>query len=116
MPETAVRMQLEKLKQRYTRDLPEKVTRIESAITALLTTPWDEMSCSSAHRLVHSLTGSSGTYGFPEISTTSRSAERILRQSLETRTGLAEPQLSLLKTLLSSLRELAEISARGCGA
>ncbi len=93
---------IEQLRRRYAADLPLKVTKATECVTASLAGPWNLVLSEMAYRLVHSLIGSSGTFGYHEFSRTARSAESILRASAAAR-ALPSPREAL---------ELREIMAR----
>jgi len=65
-----------------------------------------------AHRLAHSLAGSSGTYGYPEIGGVARAVEALLKQSLESRALPSPSQKAQIDGLTADLRELAADAAR----
>ena len=108
----AVQAQLDKLKKKYGRELPEKVSRVEAALATLIAGPWEEQVCMTAYRHTHSLAGSSGTYGYNEISKIARAAEASLKQCLESRAALPEPLKAQVNDLVAKLRELASAAAR----
>ena len=62
-----------------------KIAALDAAFAPLFAGTWKESSCFDAYRLVHSLTGSSGTYGYPEISGLARSVEALIKESLDSR-------------------------------
>lgn len=113
-PGDAVQAQLAKLRRKYGLALPGKVSGIETAVAPLAAGPWEEGLCSAAFRQVHSLAGSSGTYGFPAICGIARAAEAILRQSLESRSVLQPTQKAEVDQLMAKLREMAADAARQC--
>lgn len=107
-----VQAQLAKLRTKYGLGLPGKIAAIEAAVAAIGTSSWDEPAFSTAYRQVHSLAGSSGTYGFPDISGLARAAEAILKPSLESRTVLPASDRARVDELLVKLREMAADAAR----
>jgi HPt (histidine-containing phosphotransfer) domain-containing protein len=107
----AVQAQLAKLRKKYGMALPDKIAGIETAVAALGPT-WEEPVTSTAYRQVHSLAGSSGTYGFPGISSIARAAEAILKTSVESRTILPAADRTKFGELLGKLREMAADAAR----
>src|SRR5436190_12972617 len=114
-PESApdpVLAQLAKLKKKYGTGLPDKINALEAAIAPVFAGGWNDSACEAAHRMVHSLAGSSGTYGFPEITGIARAAEAILKAGLESRTTPPPAQKSRLDGLMTNLRELAAAAAR----
>ena len=108
----AVQAQLADLKRTYGRELPGKISRIEAMLRPVFAGPWEQQSCSAAYRQIHSLAGSSGTYGFPEICGLARSAEVLLKQCLDSLALLAEPEQRQVETLMATLREMAADTAR----
>jgi HPt (histidine-containing phosphotransfer) domain-containing protein len=106
-PADALQAQLAKLRKKYGLALPEKISGIAAAVAPLFSGAWEESLCSTAYRQVHSLAGSSGTYGFPEISEVARAAEALLKQSLDARRPLPPAQQSQVDDLMAKLREMA---------
>ena len=74
--------------------------------------PWEEHSCALAYRQIHSLAGSAEPSGFAEISGVARSAEALLKESLETRRLLTEAQKAQVSELVATLRQMAAHVAR----
>ena len=111
-PTDAVQVQLAKLRRKFGLALPEKISAIEAAVAALVARPWDEQSCAAAHRQAHSLAGTSGTYGFPEIGSAARSVEALLKQSLASRALPSPDQKAQIDHLTANLRELAADAVR----
>jgi diguanylate cyclase (GGDEF)-like protein len=75
-------LHLEKLKGEYKAQLPEKITAIKSDWQLLNSTGQRELIV-QLHRNVHSLIGTSGTFGFHEVSKTARTLEELLKPLLE---------------------------------
>ncbi len=107
-----LRAQLEELRKSYARRLPEKVRGVESCCEGFLQGAWDEAACAAAYRAVHSLAGSSGTYGFAELTPPARSLETLLKASLEGRAPLDPAAREQARGLLSLIREMAADAAR----
>ena len=106
----ALQAQLLELKRGYSCQLPEKIARIEAAFTSFFASAWEEQVCSTTYRLIHSLSGSSGTYGFAEICQVARLAEAILKSSLESRALPSVDQQEEALKLSSRLKELAQVA------
>jgi chemotaxis protein histidine kinase CheA len=104
--------QLAELRRVYARQLPDKVKGLEAACEALLGAAWDEAACAAAYRSAHSMAGSGGTYGFPELGETARALEGVFKASLEARTAPDEAARARARELVRRLRELAESAAR----
>ena len=108
----ALQAHLLELKKSYTRRLPEKIACIETAFTGFFASAWEERACSESHRLIHSLTGSSGTFGYPDICRVARRAEDILKASLDSRTPPGVNQQQEALRLCTRLKELADEAFR----
>jgi diguanylate cyclase (GGDEF)-like protein len=74
-------LHLEKLKSEYKAQLPAKIAAIESD-WQLLNNRWKGDVTVQLHRNVHSLIGTSGTFGFNDISKTARTLEEQLKPLL----------------------------------
>lgn len=111
-PADAVQVQLARLRKKYGLALPDKISGIEKSLAPVFSGPWEEQVCAAAYRQVHSLAGSSGTYGYPEISSLSRAAEAILKQCLDSRTPPSAAHRTQVADLVARLREMAADAAR----
>ena len=78
-------LHLEKLKSEYKAQLPEKIAAIQSD-WQLLNTNWQNERMVQLHRNVHSLIGTSGTFGFNDVSKTARTLEEQLKPLLTHKT------------------------------
>jgi hypothetical protein len=112
-PADAVPNQLAKLKQKYAAGLPEKVGKVGAQVDAFLAAPWQEELCFTTYRMIHSLAGSAGTYGYAELGNVARTGELLVKGSLESRAPLGPSQRSELGGILSKLKELAAAAATG---
>lgn len=111
-PADALQVQLAKLRCRYALALPGKVAALEAAVAAQGAGAWQEESCATAYRQAHTLAGSSGTYGFPEIGAGARALEELLKQILDARTLLSPIQRIEAEGQLAILREQAVAATR----
>jgi len=111
-PAEALQVQLAKLRKKFGLALPGKTSAIGAAVASLVAGPWNEQACADAHRQAHSLAGSSGTYGFPEIGDVARTVEALLKQSLESRALLSPAQKGQIDRLIQDLRDLAAEAAQ----
>lgn len=75
-------LHLEKLKSEYKTQLPAKIEAIKSD-WKLLGNQWQPEVMITLHRNVHSLIGTSGTFGFTDISKTARTLENLIKPLLE---------------------------------
>ncbi len=106
-PADPVQSALAKLKERYRTDLPQKVARLAEQVGAFLGSPWEQELSFTTYRMMHSLAGSAGTYGFTELGTIARGAEAILKESLESKSPLTELRIADLNAALQQLKEKA---------
>jgi len=104
---TTVNEAIAQLRKKYALSLPLKVSNASECVSAALTAPWNRTLGEMAHRYLHSLIGSSGSYGFPEISGLARSAESILRASVESGVAPSPEEGVRLQQLVTRLRFLA---------
>ena len=110
-PADAVPNQLAKLKQKYAAGLPEKVGKVGEQVDAFLAAPWQEERCFTTYRLIHSLAGSAGTYGYAELGTVARTGELLVKGSLEGRAPLGDAQRKELAGIVATLKQLAAAAA-----
>jgi diguanylate cyclase (GGDEF)-like protein len=75
-------LHLEKLKGDYKAQLPQKISAIANEWQSLIV-KWDPENIVKLHRNIHSLIGTSGTFGFGDISKTARKLEELLKTLLE---------------------------------
>lgn len=99
--------QLEQLKRNYVAGLPGRLRAIETAFHDSFSRPWRKETCMTAYRLIHSLTGSAGTYGFAKLSAAARSAEILLKKSVDDRRTLSKARQAEALRLLESIRDMA---------
>jgi hypothetical protein len=111
MSDAAVHSVIEGLRRRYAANLPAKMEKAAASVSAVLAGPWNPALGDIAHRLVHSLIGSSGTYGFLEFSVVARSAERILRDSVESGLRPAPENVIVLQEIIARLGFMAAMAA-----
>src|SRR5262245_47802804 len=111
MSNTMVNSVIEGLRRRFAANLPGKVDRAAASVSAALAGPWNPALGDIAHRLVHSLIGSSGTYGFQEFSSIARSAERILREAMESGTTPPPENMLALQEIVVRLGVMAATAA-----
>src|SRR5690349_17357315 len=116
MSSATVNSMIDGLRRRYAANLPSKVAKAAESVSAVLAGPWNPALGDIAHRLVHSLIGSSGTYGFHELSVVARSAERILREAMESERAPDSDQGILLQEILARLGFMARALAEEASA
>ena len=72
----------DELREYFAGRLPERLAEIEDACRAARDAGFTGEPLRTFHRLVHSLAGAGGTFGFPEVSEVSRGLERLLKACL----------------------------------
>jgi chemotaxis protein histidine kinase CheA len=95
--------QLGELKASYARTLPDKVRAIEEALDRMFRAPEDPGAARTAFRLVHTLAGTSGTYGFSLVCQAAADLKSLLRPVGEGAGPVTEalrPRVALLMGLL----------------
>src|SRR3982750_724421 len=89
-----VQVKLQELFKHYSKNLPKKIQAIETQWQNLLQ-HWSMERFKDFHREVHSLCGSSGTYGYMELSKAAREMEIYLK-SLLTQTALSSTEIKTI--------------------
>lgn len=87
--------------------LPEKLRQIEQVWELLPQDRWDEKGFETLHRMVHNLSGSGRTFGFPLLSDRARNLEECLRQLAQAKATLSGQQRIHVQVLLRELRQAA---------
>ncbi len=104
---TKLQATLNALSDEYAAKLPERLGHIEKAWEQLPKGRWDEEGFQVLHRMVHSLAGSGGTFGFSLVSDVARSLEKQLDRIAEAKAAPGEEQSRSIMVLLSELRQVA---------
>ncbi len=94
---------LEVLRQSFLQQLPGRLDEIDTHWKGRVV-PGDPKELSTLHRLVHSLTGTSGTFGLMELSEYSRTVEQQLKSLVQNDSPLNAETWEHLGTLLAGLR------------
>lgn len=110
--------QLAALRQEYIRRLPVKLGEIESGWNSLWRLRWDAETLRSLHRRAHSLVGSGATFGFPALSETARTLERIFKDLMgradkpdhSLAAGIEKLIMELRQAVVHASRELPSLS------
>ena len=101
-------LHLEKLKSEYKAQLPEKIAAIQSD-WQLLNTNWQNERMVQLHRNVHSLIGTSGTFGFNDVSKTARTLEEQLKPLLTHKTEDYKISAELYETATHIINNIANL-------
>lgn len=91
----------------YAAQLPEKLKQLEQVWVDLPQDAWDEAGFETLHRMVHSLTGSGSTFGFPLLSNVARNLEDYLMQFAQAKKVLNDDQRTRIQVLIRELHTAA---------
>ncbi len=108
--------------QQYAAGLPAKILEIKSIWQELLDQPWNNARFAELHRKLHTVAGSAGTFGFPEVGQGARVAEALIKVVM---LGAAPPDatdkehiqaaLTSLETILDNRLKLDKAAVAGDG-
>ncbi len=104
---------LEKLKQNFISELPEKIDDIEEHILACSEGDDFEASFQEAYRKTHSLKGIGGTFGVPVITSICHQLEDVLTLWDKESLGMAGPHQSRCLDYVDLLRQAYEVLREG---
>ncbi|MDH5325340.1 MAG: EAL domain-containing protein [Gammaproteobacteria bacterium] len=78
LPDEQNQRKLDRIREDYLRELPEKIAGVEQLWSELVHCAWDDGEFSQFHIKVHSLAGSAGTFGLEELSNAARQLSDLL--------------------------------------
>ncbi len=104
-----IQTKLKDLLIQYQKNLPDKIVSFEQQWQELQQ-QWDPEKMETLHRDIHSLCGSSGTYGYVELSKIARQAEIYLKENLLKADEITEQQQKIVTTYLNQLKVYASVS------
>ena len=99
---------LTEFKQGYITTLPNKVREIELSWAVFKKTGKRDI-LFELYRQCHSLTGSGSTYGLPELSSSARQLESLLRPHINTNSEASDPDHNQIEDGMNALRDLVEL-------
>ena len=102
-------LHLEKLKGEYKIQLPQKIGAIASDWQSLVV-KWEPENIIKLHRNVHSLIGTSGTFGFGDISKTARKLEELFKDLLGQKDENFSIDAQLIQSANKIIATLAELT------
>jgi HPt (histidine-containing phosphotransfer) domain-containing protein len=88
--------------------LPVRLAEIEEAFQEVRAAGWAPEALTKLHRLVHSLAGAGGTFGWPEVTEAARGLERFLKTQLGGLTVPVEEAEARVAEALAELRRIAD--------
>lgn len=97
----SVGFELQKLREQFSRVLPEKINDIRKLhLEIVQQDTWDRQKLQELYRLSHNLSGTAGTFGLRDISTTARNLETQLQSLLRSNTLPSEEQKKTMARLI----------------
>ncbi|MBI5076103.1 MAG: diguanylate cyclase [Nitrospirae bacterium] len=104
-PSDAVQEKLKGLRKVFSEQLPEKIREIEEALNGLRQDGYDQTRAETIARMVHTMAGTAGTFGFSAI----RSAAKSMEASL--RTGIKDSRIPTADLLAEISEQLGVLRA-----
>lgn len=95
------------LREAYASQLPEKIQQVEDTWEELSPESWSDETLQTLHRMVHSLTGSGATFGFPELSNVARVLEGSLKELVNLKVTPSVEQRAKVNLQIADLRQTA---------
>lgn len=92
------RLQLRELQSGFVGRLPARLSEIRASLDRLTENAGDAGVLETLHRQVHSLTGSAGTFGMPELSGAARSLESRLSEAIRRGTPVGSEVFSAIRS------------------
>jgi chemotaxis protein histidine kinase CheA len=97
-----------KVRQRFMSSLGQKIDSTHAALLGLGgAEPPAAEAVAEAYRCIHGIVGIGRTVGFRAVGTAARDVEDVLRPPYHAGRGLTDDEISVLKTSLQALREVA---------
>ena len=93
------------LKRQYVEQLPGKLADMQRTLDTLLGQGWEQEPGETLHRNAHSLAGSGGTMGLPEVGDAARRLEQCLKSIVHGQAQFAEKQAEV-RELLGGLADV----------
>ncbi len=103
MPQSSLSLYLETQRQLYLAKLPERIDQMQAALKEFRQLG-DTESCAVALAYAHKLTGSGGTFGFPQVSEAASTLEKVLARCHASGSPLRPEEAYLLDACLEVLK------------
>lgn len=85
---SAAQEKLAALTRLYVEQLPQKTEAVQTLLQDLFDQGWNQAQGESLYRLLHSMAGTAGTMGLPQVGQTARALEQILKEIVHGRSDL----------------------------
>ncbi len=99
--------QLQELRDRFREQLPTRMNALDAALNSLVSDGWTAAAAHQLQLLLHSLTGSAGTFGYTRVSSAAKEVENKLDALLESAGTPGNAQLHEISNLFDTLRQTA---------
>jgi diguanylate cyclase (GGDEF)-like protein len=99
--------QLQSARRNYAAKLPDRIEAIKLGWSTLMET-WDATRLQEFHRLVHTMVGSAGTFGLPQVGNAARVVEIELKTLLQPNTAPTDTQRQTIHQALTHLHGIAQ--------
>ncbi|WDE12581.1 Hpt domain-containing protein [Thalassomonas haliotis] len=100
--EELLKQQLQELRTSYQQELPARLAEVK-ALWQKITINWSSQSLTALHTSLHRISGSAGSFGYPELGACAAKAEQLLKPYDKTD---SPPDGSQLQTLTSALQQV----------
>lgn len=107
MGKDTLQKQLDELRLEYKRKLPKRITEIEESWLAWMVGGWSQETLKKFYQLIHTLSGTSGTFGYTALSNAANILEIYLKNFLKYRKIPTDMEQSQIEKLLNSVQETA---------
>lgn len=111
-PVKDIKQKMEMLRKAYVEQLPERIKEIDLHCEKLLQNICDNTVLKNLHRIVHSIKGSSASFGYSAISSAASSLDRLLKPAVDAKSvpdneliEALEKQVLLLKEVVANLNQ-----------
>ena len=102
-PEEQLQQKLAKLKSVFVNQLPEKIESLQTHWDSIIKHHWSKDATQAFHLIVHSLIGTSGTFGFTELSNKARQLETQIKTIIASQQTPTQEDIEILEHAFSSL-------------
>jgi HPt (histidine-containing phosphotransfer) domain-containing protein len=99
--------EFDELRGEYRKSMPAKLDRIEALWELILKGMSDDTRLVQLKKELHTIAGSAGTFGLPQVGNAARAAEDCLGEAADA-TGLGETQRSEFVRLLGNLKSVSQ--------
>ena len=100
--EELLKQQLQELQSSYRQELPQRLAEIK-ALWQKLTTHWSQPSLTTLSTCLHRISGSAGSFGYPDLGACAANAEQLLKPYTNT---ASIPDSSQQQTMTTAMQQV----------